>query len=688
VAVPFGGCWGRARRWFRVATRAGLPLSGRFDGWVGLIEGLDLRYARGVDIPSAAPLASGGVLQRVFDLTPSMMAYWDCDLRCRAANSAYEHWFGITAEALLGRSIADLLGPRLFALNEPHIRGALRGEEQSFERIVIGPDGVARHSLARYIPDVVDGVVRGFVAHVTDVSSLKRIQVDLQATVEKLEAEAERRRTAEVSLRDSEQGLAVALASIGAGFLTTDRAGHVTRINAVAEQLLDWTQADALGRPLWEVWKRAGRQPEDEQLNPVDVMLRDGITVDTPHEVVGISRVGQRVALEVKAALTHDADGTVRGLALVFRDLTRLRASEERRRLAEERLRLVAEAAPNGLLLVDRQGKIRFANGHAARTFGWSVHELMGAPLDRVIPQRWAGSHPDRVHAFFAAPRSVAMAANRAVFARRKDGGEVAVEVSLAPLEMRDGLYALASVVDVTERNRTEQALRRSNADLEQFAYVASHDLQEPLRMVAAYTELLGRRYRDVLDERGHRYVDYAIEGARRMQRLVADVLAYSRLGSQHSTEGEVSSEVVVERVLGMLRPSIADCRATILLGELPAVRGDALQLEQLFQNLLRNALKFRSDRPLVVVIAAALRDDSVEFRVEDNGIGFDMAYQDRVFQMFQRLHERGAYEGSGIGLAIVKRIVERHDGQISVRSVPGQGTCFSFTLPPALVAQ
>jgi signal transduction histidine kinase len=172
------------------------------------------------------------------------------------------------------------------------------------------------------------------------------------------------------------------------------------------------------------------------------------------------------------------------------------------------------------------------------------------------------------------------------------------------------------------------------------------------------------------------------------MQRLVADVLAYSRLGSQHSTEGEVSSEEVVERVLGMLRPSIADCRATILLGELPAVRGDALQLEQLFQNLLRNALKFRSDRPLVVVIAAALRDDSVEFRVEDNGIGFDMAYQDRVFQMFQRLHERGAYEGSGIGLAIVKRIVERHDGQIFVRSVPGQGTCFSFTLPPALVEQ
>jgi signal transduction histidine kinase len=140
----------------------------------------------------------------------------------------------------------------------------------------------------------------------------------------------------------------------------------------------------------------------------------------------------------------------------------------------------------------------------------------------------------------------------------------------------------------------------------------------------------------------------------------------------------------VVERVLGVLRPSIVASGATILLGALPSVRGDALQLEQLFQNLLRNALKFRSDRPLLVVVASTLCDDRVVFRVEDNGIGFDMAYQERVFQMFQRLHERGAYEGSGIGLAIVKRIVERHGGQISVRSAPGQGACFSFSLPPA----
>jgi PAS domain S-box-containing protein len=237
---------------------------------------------------------------------------------------------------------------------------------------------------------------------------------------------------------------------------------------------------------------------------------------------------------------------------------------------------------------------------------------------------------------------------------------------------------------DVTELTRSQAELRRSNAELEQFAYVASHDLQEPLRMVANYTELLAQRYQGQLDERADKYIHYAVDGAHRMQGLVNDLLAYSRVGAQGKPLQAIALDPVVDTVMHALKGVIDEAGAVIERRPLPAVMGDATQLHQLFQNLISNALKFRSAAPVRIELAATPAADHWLFSVRDNGIGIDMRYAERVFQMFQRLHERGKYDGSGIGLAITKRIVERHEGTIWFESAPGAGTTFFFTLRAA----
>jgi len=224
--------------------------------------------------------------------------------------------------------------------------------------------------------------------------------------------------------------------------------------------------------------------------------------------------------------------------------------------------------------------------------------------------------------------------------------------------------------------------LSRSNADLEQFAYVASHDLQEPLRMVATYTELLSEHFKGALDEKAEKYIHYAVDGAKRMQQLVKELLAYSRVDTQGQKPTPIKSGIVVKNVLDGLKMAIEENRAEIVCDELPVVRADTVQLAQVFQNLIGNALKFHDERPLQIHIGAERNDDKWAFRVADNGIGIDKQYADVVFQMFQRLHERGRYDGSGIGLAIAKKIVERHGGRIWFDSELKKGSTFYFTMP------
>ena len=241
---------------------------------------------------------------------------------------------------------------------------------------------------------------------------------------------------------------------------------------------------------------------------------------------------------------------------------------------------------------------------------------------------------------------------------------------------------------DITDRKLVEEVLSRratdlarSNAELEQFAYVASHDLQEPLRIVASYAQLLSRRYRDRLDADADEFIAYIVDGAVRMKQLINDLLAYSRVNAQGKDFVPVDCEEVLRLALANLRMAAEESGAALTHDPLPTVRGDASQLIQLFQNLIGNAIKFRGNRSPLIHLSAEEKETEWLFSVRDNGIGIAPEYHDRIFIIFQRLHKREAYPGTGIGLAICRKIVERHGGTIRVEAAPGTGSIFYFTI-------
>jgi PAS domain S-box-containing protein len=245
--------------------------------------------------------------------------------------------------------------------------------------------------------------------------------------------------------------------------------------------------------------------------------------------------------------------------------------------------------------------------------------------------------------------------------------------------------------LDIGERKRVQQELTRkleelarSNAELEQFAYVASHDLQEPLRMVASYTQLLARRYQGKLDADADEFIGFAVGGASRMQQLIEDLLSYSRLTTQGKALTWTEAEDACNAAIRNLQGSIKDSNARVRVGRLPAVLADASQLTALFQNLIGNAIKYRNERKPEIHVDARPQENEWVFSVRDNGIGVEQQYFERIFQMFQRLHSRKDYPGTGIGLAACKKIVERHGGRIWLESQPGEGSTFLFTIPMA----
>jgi light-regulated signal transduction histidine kinase (bacteriophytochrome) len=235
-------------------------------------------------------------------------------------------------------------------------------------------------------------------------------------------------------------------------------------------------------------------------------------------------------------------------------------------------------------------------------------------------------------------------------------------------------------------RDQTTE-LSRSNAELQQFAYVASHDLQEPLRIVGSYAQLFEQRYKTQVDEKGQKWIFYMVDAAQRMQRLIEDLLVYSRVGTKGREPKPVDSGTCVHDALANLRMAIERTGARVTWEAMPVVLADSPQLTQLFQNLVGNAIKYRDEATPTVHIAGAPHDGQWRFSVRDNGIGIDPRFHERIFGLFQRLHERGKFEGTGIGLAICKKIVERHGGTIWVESQQGHGSTFHFTLPAAPAA-
>ncbi|MBV8087258.1 MAG: GAF domain-containing protein [Chloroflexi bacterium] len=305
------------------------------------------------------------------------------------------------------------------------------------------------------------------------------------------------------------------------------------------------------------------------------------------------------------------------------------------------------------------------------------TNQVVGDP--RVNDQEWAKAQGMVAFAGYPLITEGEVVGVVAMFARHRLSDATLETLAEIADDIAHGMWRKKA--DDTLRQRAEE-LARSNADLEQFAYVASHDLQEPLRTIVSYLQLIEKRYRGQLDDRADRYIAYAVDGSRRMQALINDLLSYSRVGRRDEATGTVSTSEPLERAIRSLQSVIEQSGATVNCGPLPELCADGRQMTQLFQNLLGNALKFHGAAPPLIDISAERDGREWRFCVRDNGIGLEMQYSDRIFVLFQRLHSRNEYEGTGIGLALCKKIVERHGGRIWVESTPGQGSSFYFTLP------
>jgi PAS domain S-box-containing protein len=373
----------------------------------------------------------------------------------------------------------------------------------------------------------------------------------------------------------------------------------------------------------------------------------------------------------------------------VGRVIERARA-ERALRQSEAKFAGIINISSDAIVSVDESQRITFFNQGAERTFGYAADEVMGERLEMLIPEEHRAAHEAHVRRFAESGVAARRMGERGQIAGCRHGGDVfPADASISQIELDGSRIFTAVLRDVTDRVEAEEALARqaqelarSNAELEQFAYVASHDLQEPLRMVASYTQLLARRYRDRLDDDAHEFIGYAVDGVTRMQALISDLLAYSRVGSREGTYEPVALDAVMARTLDVLRTTLDDAGAVVTHDPLPTVAADAVQIGQVLQNLVANGVKFRGEAPPRVHVGARREEGDWVISVRDNGIGIAPEYAQRIFVIFQRLHTRAEYPGTGIGLAICKKIVERHGGRIWVESAPGEGSAFHFTLP------
>jgi PAS domain S-box-containing protein len=383
----------------------------------------------------------------------------------------------------------------------------------------------------------------------------------------------------------------------------------------------------------------------------------------------------------------------LRSKVSVFVELSRhatlLRRQAEVLAKAEQKFRSLLEAAPDAIVISSESGRISLVNSQAETLTGYTRGQLIDQDIRLIVPDWRVDPISPNEH-----------------LARRRDSTEFPVEISLRPLQTDEGLLMISAIRDVTERKRVDseirelnlslerrvaertrelqesnQALRQSNEDLNQFAYATSHDLQEPLRMVVLYSQMLQENCGDKLDPSADQFISVITNGALRLERLLKDLLAYSQAGSAIKPTIEVDSAQVLQEVLLNLQVSIDETSAIVLSRELPLVQADKTRLVQLFQNLIGNAIKYRSEIAPCIEVSAERIENAWVFAVRDNGIGIKPEYAEQIFGVFKRLHGT-AYPGTGIGLAICQRIVELHGGRIWVESTPGCGSTFYFTLP------
>lgn len=375
-------------------------------------------------------------------------------------------------------------------------------------------------------------------------------------------------------------------------------------------------------------------------------------------------------------------------LSRVIRYAIERKRAAEALRESEERFRSAFDYAAIGMALIHLDGRWMQVNHNVCALLGYTEVELYAISFQDI-------THPDDREADINYYQQLLAGNIRYYHLEKryihKQGHPVWVMLSVSLIRDAQGkpLYFVAQIQDINRRKQVEAELARrlaelarSNVELERFAYVASHDLQEPLRMVASYTQLIERRYKDKLDTDANEFIAYAVDGVLRMQQLINALLEFARVDTRGKAFVPTDCNILLEQTIIDQKHAIQESETTITYDHLPTVMGDAAQLRRVFQNLLNNAIKFRSTKPPSIHVSAQSDNELWVFSIRDNGIGIAAEYIERIFVIFQRLHNRGEYDGTGIGLAICKKIIERHDGRIWVESQAGQGSTFYFTIP------
>jgi PAS domain S-box-containing protein len=470
--------------------------------------------------------------------------------------------------------------------------------------------------------------------------------------------------------------------------VVVNQAGEIVMLNIQAEKQFGYSRDELIGQRVTNIIPEgfAERLIADDLRTAADALAQQ---IGTGIELLARRKDGTDFPIEIMLSPLDSVDGVL--VTAAIRDISVRKAAEEHLAQMEGRYRGLLEAAPDAMVVVNQSGKIVLLNLQAEKQFGYHRDELLGQPVTNIIPDGFA----ERLLAddLRSAEDALAQQIGTGIelLARRKDGTDFPIEIMLSPLDSAEGVLVTAAIRDISVRKAAEEhlsqkveELKRSNEELGQFAYIASHDLQEPLRMVASYTQLLSKRYAGRLDADADEFIGFAVDGASRMQRLIEDLLAFSRVATSGNELLDTSSEYALEQALENLHWAIKDSGGQVTHDPLPIVQADEMQLVQLFQNLIGNAIKYQNPGIPRVHIAAVRHDKSWTFAVKDNGLGIDRQYFEKIFGMFQRLHKRDEYSGTGVGLAICKKIVERHGGSLSVESVLGQGSTFSFSLAGA----
>ena len=351
----------------------------------------------------------------------------------------------------------------------------------------------------------------------------------------------------------------------------------------------------------------------------------------------------------------------------------------------------ILDASSNGFIISNRTGKIVFANRFACELFGYRSDEMLALTIEDLVPLRLRDGHLTERKDFHACPKTRQMGKGRDLRALRKDGSEFSVEIGLTMLPNQEEFSILSTIVDITERKQFEsdlqgytEELERSNAELENFASVASHDLREPLRKIRMIGKMLARESEEDLSRKAKEYLGRMINASNRMHHLVSDILTYSRITTDTQPFVETSLSVPIAEALSNLELAIEESGGKVTVADLPVAEIDPSLIRQLFQNLIANALKFTTDgtAPTVEITGRIIDEQFCEIIVKDSGIGFDEKYANRIFDIFEKVHSRNEYHGTGVGLAICKKIVGWHNGSITASSEINKGSTFSVVLP------